>query len=158
MNPILFPLKGINILSFVLSDFDLEVETMTARISLVLLVSCGIIVAGYQVKENCGKNGSEDCHIFSWRSWGSCNGVCGHQTRSRERVFCCSLDVHPHDLENCLAHCNFTNNFESHQNQTCIVCEHGDMLSSLTSTCKCGSHFKGDCCQGRKHFLNIFLK
>lgn len=68
-------------------------------------MSCEMLVAVYQVKENCRTDGSGhfgDCQIFSWRSWGSCNGVCLNQKRSRERVFCCSKDVHPHNLENCL--------------------------------------------------------
>lgn len=132
---------------------------MTVRTSIVLLMSCGMLVAVYQVKENCTTYGSGpfgDCQIFSWRSWGSCTGVCGHQKRSRERVFCCSKDVHPHNLENCLEHCNFSKDFESYQNQTCIVCEHGGTSSPLAFTCKCTPNYKGDCCQGRKQFGRFF--
>lgn len=132
---------------------------MTVRTSLVLLMSCGMLVAVYQVKENCRTYGSGpfgDCQIFSWRSWGSCTGVCGHQKRSRERVFCCSKDVHPHNLENCLKHCNFSKDFESYQNQTCIVCEHGGTSSLLAFTCKCTPNYKGDCCQGKKQFGRVF--
>lgn len=129
------------------------------RILSILLISitnCLLVTA-----EQCKSDGSDDCHIFPWRSWESCNGACGHQNRRREQVFCCSANVYPHNIDNCLKHCNFSNNFERFQNKTCRVCEHGGTLLSVSSPCKCSLLYKGDCCQGRNNctvsFISIFV-
>lgn len=97
--------------------------------------------------EQCKPDGYDDCYIFPWRSWGSCTGNCGHQKQNRKRFFCCR--VIPHNLENCLKHCNFSNAFEKFQNQTCLVCKNGGTVLSASSPCVCGSRYKGDCCEGR---------
>lgn len=99
--------------------------------------------------EQCKPDGYDDCYIFPWRSWGSCTGNCGHQKQNRKRFFCCRVDVIPHNLENCLKHCNFSNAFETFQNQTCLVCKNGGTVLSASSPCVCGSRYKGDCCEGR---------
>lgn len=113
--------------------------------------------------EHCVFDGSDDCHVFPWRSWGSCIGVCGHQKQSRERVFCCDANVIPHDIEHCLQHCRFNNDFERLQNKTCRVCENGGTFSSISSSCICGPRYTGGCCQGKTciqviiYFVHTFL-
>lgn len=99
--------------------------------------------------EQCEQDRYSDCHIFSWRSWGSCTGNCGHQKQNRERFFCCDDSVIPHTLEKCLQHCNFSNAFEYLQNQQCRVCENGGTMLLASSPCMCNSWHKGDCCEGR---------
>lgn len=116
--------------------------------------------------EKCKPDGYDDCYIFPWRSWGSCTGNCGHQKQNRKRFFCCRVDAIPHNLENCLKHCNFSNAFETFQNQTCPVCKNGGTVLSASSPCVCGSRYKGDCCEGRYNseslrfvdFIHFFAK
>lgn len=126
---------------------------MAVRLLSFLLRSYGMLVKASAIQEH-------NCLIFSWRSWGSCNGVCGHQIRSRGRVFCCNKSVQPHTIENCIEHCDFSSDCETLRNQTCtsIVCEHGATLSSLAYTCKCSLHHKGDYCQGSSHLKETFLE
>lgn len=119
---------------------------------LISITNCLLVTA-----EQCKLDGSDECHIFTWRSWESCNGVCGHQKQIRERVFCCSSNVTPHNIDNCLKHCNFSHNFERLQNKTCRVCEHGGKLISVSSPCKCSLRYKGDCCQGRNNCTISFI-
>lgn len=121
-------------------------------ILLISITNCLLVTA-----EQCKLDGSEDCHIFTWRSWGSCNGVCGHQKQQRERVFCCDANLKPHNIDNCLKHCNLLSNFERFQNKTCRVCEHNGTLISVSSPCKCSLRYKGDCCQGRNNFSVFFI-
>lgn len=102
--------------------------------------------------EQCKPDGSDDCYIFPWRSWGSCTGICGHQKQNRERFFCCKDNVIPHNLENCLEHCNFSNAFKTVHNRICRVCENGGTVLSASSPCICGSRYKGDCCEGRNNY------
>lgn len=105
--------------------------------------------------EQCKQDDSDDCYIFPWRSWGSCTGNCGHQKQNRERFFCCKNDVIPHNLENCLQHCNFSNDFETVHNRTCRVCENGGSVLLASSPCICSSRYNGDCCEGRNNSENL---
>lgn len=118
----------------------------------LFLFSLNLLVLSIQ--EQCRSDGSDDCRVFPWRSWGSCNGACGHQKQNRERVFCCSSNVMPHTLDSCLKHCGFPNDFEIIQNKTCRVCENGSTFSSILTSCICGPRNTGDCCQGIEIIFN----
>lgn len=118
----------------------------------LLLFSMNLLVLSIQ--EHCTSDGSDDCHIFPWRSWGSCNGACGHQNQNRGRVFCCDAQVVPHTLDSCVKHCGFIN-YETNQNKTCRVCENGGTFSSILTLCICGPRNTGDCCQGIEIVFNI---
>eukprot|EP00105_Crassostrea_gigas_P035823 XP_019919971.1 PREDICTED: delta-like protein 4 isoform X1 [Crassostrea gigas] len=120
---------------------------MMYRSVLFHIILYWFLISQAKNEEHCALDGSDDCHIFDWRPWGSCIGICGHQKQSRERVFCCDANVIPHDIKHCLQHCHFPNNFERLQNKTCRVCENGGTFSSISSSCICGPRFTGGCCQ-----------
>lgn len=65
-------------------------------------MSSGMFVTACLIQHHCDGNCSDDCHIFLWRSWDSCNGDCGHQARSRERYFRSNKNVQPRTIENCI--------------------------------------------------------
>ncbi|XP_061162843.1 neurogenic locus Notch protein-like [Saccostrea echinata] len=88
-----------------------------------------------------------ECHVFHWKEWGSCAGVCGSQSQGRERKMCCSYSVSPRTVENCLKHCNLSLNFELNQSKPCRVCENGGTLDFSSLSCKCDQHYKNICCQ-----------
>lgn len=100
-----------------------------------------------ETHDQCG-NAVNDCDVFSWSSWGSCSGTCGHQKQNRGRTFCCSEAVKPWNWENCLQHCNLPNTFEYLQTKRCRVCKKKKLLS-VSYPCICSSRYKGDCCEGR---------
>lgn len=135
------------------------------RVILFLVISCSALLTVVTI-EQCKSDGSDDCVVFPWRSWGSCTGNCGHQKQNRKRFFCCNVNVRPHNLENCLLYCNLSNAFETFQNQTCRVCKNGGTVLSASSPCVCGSQYKGDCCEGKYNseslsfvdFIHFFAK
>ncbi|XP_061196826.1 neurogenic locus notch homolog protein 1-like [Saccostrea echinata] len=88
-----------------------------------------------------------ECHVFNWKEWASCTGVCGSQSQRRERNMCCSMSVSPHTIENCLKHCNLSPNFKLDQSKSCRICENGGTLNISSLSCKCDPYHKGDCCQ-----------
>lgn len=90
-----------------------------------------------------------ECDFRSWESWSICNGYCGHQKQSRERMFYCFLK--PASLENCLKYCKFTNS-DRLQNQSCRICENGGTVLS-SSLCQCTTWYKGGCCQGMNYYI-----
>ena len=94
---------------------------------------------------NCTSN---DCHVFDWLPWSVCVGDCGSQSQYRERRMCCDDKVKPHDVENCLKHCNLDPDFPLNDTQNCRICENGGTLNILS--CTCDVHHHGDCCQGKK--------
>ena len=96
--------------------------------------------------ENCTSN---DCHVFDWLSWSVCVGNCGSQSQYRERHMCCDDEVRPHNLENCLKHCNLDSDFELNDTQNCRICENDGTLHRLS--CSCDVNHQGDCCLGEKH-------
>lgn len=135
------------------------------RVILFLVISCSALLTVVTI-EQCKSDGSDDCVVFPWRSWGSCIGNCGHQKQNRKRFFCCNVNVRPHNLENCLLYCNLSNAFETFQNQTCRVCKNGGTVLSASSPCVCGSQYRGDCCEGKYNseslsfvdFIHFFCK
>lgn len=125
-------------------------RTMSETVFLLLF---SLNLLDLSIQEQCWSDGSDECHIFLWRSWGSCNGACGHQNQNRERLFCCDARVVPHTLDNCVKHCGF-HNYETNQNKTC-VCENGGTFSLILTSCICGPRNTGDCCQGIDIVFNI---
>lgn len=119
------------------------------RAILFLLIIFSALLTTVTI-EQCNNDVSSDCHVFPWRSWGRCTGACGHQKRTRRRVFCCNAKE-PRNVENCLHYCNFPDTFETLQNQSCRFCENGGTVLSASSSCICSLRYKGDCCEGRNN-------
>ena len=68
---------------------------------------------------------------------------------------CCDDEVRPHDLENCLKHCNLDSNFELNVTKNCRTYENGGTLHILS--CTCDVHHQGDCCQGKMRIFFVFV-
>lgn len=152
-----FLYKSIRINALLYFEFEMVlIKGYTYRSVLFQILLYWFLISITKTDERCNPDGSDDCHVFPWRSWGSCIGICGHQKQSRERVFRCNARVQPHDVEHCLQHCGFPYDFETLQNKTCLVCENGGTLSSISSSCICGPRYIGDCYQGRTCTLVLF--
>lgn len=92
---------------------------------------------------------ASDCKVSNWESWSVCSGLCDSQSQIRERYMCCDNGVIPQTLENCLAHCNLTANFQLTMSRPCRICENGGRLRSSFLRCQCDIYHEGSCCQGK---------